>query len=98
MYSVVQKIIPLALLTLALSVAGIDIQNAQAAETPKIKAQRAVTVTRMQKIAAGEMDDIKFVGRVVDQDGNPVPGVEFSYDAIGNGMVPGPGRGTRHAD
>lgn len=74
------------------------IQSAEAAETPEIKAQRAVTVTRMQKIAAGEMDDIKFVGRVVDQDGNPVPGVEFGFDAIGNGMVPGPGRGTRHAD
>lgn len=58
----------------------------------------AYASTRMQKIAAGEMDEIKFVGRVVDQDGNPVPGVEFGFDAVGNGMVAGPGRGVGHTD
>ena len=61
------------------------------AETPEQKEKVAEHWSLMSKIAQGQLKPVTFVGRVIDQVGNPVVGAKMFVDAGGNYLAAGSG-------
>lgn len=67
------------------------IAEAEAAETPEKRAKEAAHWSKMTRAAESQIEAIKFVGRVIDQDGRPVVGATVTMEGGSNFLASGSG-------
>jgi hypothetical protein len=71
---------------------------ARQARTPEVEARETASWDRAMAMAQSVIADIRFYGRVLDQHGTPVAGVEVEYHASGTYLARGTGTGRVHTD
>lgn len=73
-------------------------ERAQANKTPEKQAREAGLMSRIISSAEASIKDIYFYGKIVDQYGEPVPGVLVKYKAISVYLAAGTGFGETTTD
>lgn len=74
------------------------IQSAQASETPEHKERVKAHWELIGKVAEGQVRRIDFVGRIVDQYGEPIRDAKVGFEAGGNFLSAGSGGRYVHTD